>query len=321
VQLCVLLSSYAPAKLALMEPGRPAGFRVDDFVPVFEVVIKATEPGDRARIAAALNALTADSAPLRSEKDGVNGAVRLAGIDEGRLHQTLDALRASIGEIAVGPPQIAYREQIMQRAEIDHTHKIERDGQGEFPRVKLVLEPLWPRDGVHFMGVRARTALGEDYIAAVERGIRSVVAAGVVAGFPVTGVRVLLVDGAFHDTDSSPLAFETAASAAFREALRPGPPVLLEPLMRLDIVTPEDCVDAIVQDLRTRRGYTDGSCRRSADGIVLTGNAPAANLRGYAASLQSISGGRARSTEQLECYVSVHRPDDPSFRPAVGMRA
>jgi elongation factor G len=247
--------------------------------------------------------------------------VKLAGIDELQLDQIINALRTSVGEVIVGPPQIAYREQITRRADCDYTHKKLTGTGGEFARATLVLEPLLPRDGISFMGVRARKALSEEYIAAVERGVRSALASGVLGGFPVIGVRALLVDGAFHDTDSTPLAFEFAARAATKEALRQGEPVLLEPIMRVDIITPEEYVDAIIRELKSRRGNTDGRGRRSPDGIVITATVPAAALFGYASLLRSITEGRGRFTAQFETYMTVPRPDDPSFRPAVGMRA
>ena len=143
------------------------------------------------------------------------------------------------------------------------------------------------------------------------------------AGFPVIGVRVLLVDGAFHDTDSSPLAFEIAARAATKELLRGGEPIMLEPIMHVDIVAPEECVPAILEDLKTRRGFAEWRGRRSPDGICITANVPAANLFGHPASLRRIAGDRARVTRQFESYSPVPRraDDDPPFRPAVGMRA
>lgn len=321
VQLCVMLSHYAPAKLALMEPVHPARFRVDDFVPIIELMIEARDASGRAAIVSALASLVAEGAQIRFEDDAASRAVKLAGIDERQLDQTVNTLLAIVADITIGAPQVAYREQIMQRAEVDYTHKKQTGRGGEFARVKLVLEPILPRDGIAFVGVRARNALNEDYIAAVERGVGGALAAGVLGGFPVTGVRALVVDGAYHETDSTPLAFEIAARAATKEALRQGQPALLEPVMRVEITTPEEHVDAIVQDIKTRRGHTDGRGRRSPDGIVIIANVPAATLFGYANALRSMSAGRAFHRGALfEAYAPVGRPDDPSFRPAVGMR-
>jgi elongation factor G len=321
VQLCVMLSHYAPAKLALMEPIKPARFRVDDFVPIIELVIEAKDAGGRAAVVSAVAALVAEGVQIRFEDNAASSAVKLAGIDERQLDQVVTSLRAIVPEITFGAPQVAYREQIMERAEVDYSHKKVTDRGGEFARVKLVLEPILPRDGIAFMGVRARGVLNEDYIGAVERGVGSALAVGVLAGFPVTGVRALLVDGSSHETDSTPLAFEIAARSATKEALRQAQPALLEPIMRVEIVTSEEHVGAIIQDLKTRRGYTDGRGRRCADGIAVVANVPAANLLGYANSLRSMTGGRASYHAQFDTYAPVPQPDDPSFRPAVGMRA
>ena len=320
--LCVTLSHYPPAEDALADaiPSAPS-VRVDDFVPIIELEIKPNDEGGTAKILSALSARAAEGVQIRFEHDAASRAVRLAGIGEQQLDQIISALRVIVGDIAIGAPQVSYREQIAQRAEIDYTHKRRIGAGGEFARVRLVLEPVSYKDGVSFMGVRARGILSEDYIAAVERGVKEALAAGVLAGFPVIGVRALLVDGAFHESDSSPLAFEIAARAATKEALRQGGPVLLEPTMRTEIVTPEQHVDSIVQDLKTRRARLDRRGRRSSEGILISANVPAVNLFGYTAALRSMSEGRARYTAYFESYTRVPRPDDPSLRPAIGMRA
>jgi elongation factor G len=241
--LGVMLSHYTPVKEALAETIRTGPFRVDPFVPIIQLDIEARDENDRAKIVAALVTLAADGAQIRYEEDAAWGKVKLAGINELQLDQIINALRTSVGAVVVSPPQIAYREQITRRAEIDYTHKRVSFGKGEFARVKLVLEPVPYQDGVTFMGVRARAALGENYITAVERGVRTALAAGPLAGFPLVGVQALLVDGSFHETDSSPRAFQIAGHIAASEALRKGEPALLEPIMRVDIITPEEHVE------------------------------------------------------------------------------
>jgi elongation factor G len=322
VTLGLMLSRYTPVKQALAEPipGAPS-FRVDDFFPIIELELEAKQEVGQARILAALAAAAADDAQIRFAGDATSCKVKLAGIDELQLDQIVGALRSSVGEVFINAPQVGYREQITRRVVVDYTHKKRTGSGGEFANIRLVLEPLLPRDGIAFMGVRARKALSEEYIAAVEHGVRSELASGVLAGFPVIGVRALLVDGAFHDADSSALAFEIAGRAAIRQALRGGDPVLIEPIMQVDIVTPEQYVDAIVADLKSRRGSTDGRGRRSREGIVITANVPAVNLFGYENALRSMSAGRARFTQQFDLYARVPRPDDPSFRPAAAMRA
>jgi elongation factor G len=223
--------------------------------------------------------------------------------------------------MTIAPPHVAYRERITRRAEVDYTHMKQSGGSGEFARVKLVLEPVPDNHGHSFMSTRADSILRADFIDGVERGVRSSMASGVLAGFPVIGVRVLLVDGAQHDVDSTVVAFETAAQAAVREALRQGEPELVEPVMRVEIVTPEDHLPAVIDDLKGRRGLTDGRGRRSRDGIVVTATVPATHLFGHAKSLAAITHGRASCTMQFDHYARVLLPDDPGFRPAAAARA
>jgi elongation factor G len=321
VQLCVMLSRHPPAQLALEALVRGGRFRLDDFVPIIEVEIAPEDAAGRAELAAALASLAAEDTQIRFENNAGSGTVKLAGIDERQLDEKISALRAIYkAQLDIGPPQIAYRERIIGRAEVDYRHKRQIGGTGEFARVRLVLEPLPSREGISFIGIRVRDILNDDYIAAVERGVRAALASGPAAGFPVIGVRALLVDAALHPTDSSALAFEIAARAATLEALQIGEPVMLEPIMRLDIVTPEEHVDSIVEDLKARRGHTDGRGRRSPDGIVIVASVPAANLFGYAAALLSMAGERACFLPQFESYAPVPGPQDPAFRPAVGLR-
>jgi elongation factor G len=322
VGLCTLLSTHPRMQQTFRELAGTDRFRVDEFVPAFETFIEPNTDADRSKLMAALSALAADDTQFCFASNEYTGGVQLDVIDEQQLDQILEAIRRVHQlEITVGPPHVAYRERITRRAEVDYTHKKRIGAGNEFARVKLVLEPVPDDHGHSFMSTRVDSILHADFIDGVERGVRSSMASGVLGGFPVIGVRVLLVDGAHHDVDSKVVAFETAAGSAVREALRQGEPELLEPMMRVEIVTPEEYLPAIIDDLKGRRGLTDGRGRRSRDGIVVTATVSATHLFGYAKSLAAITHGRASCTMQFDHYTRVPLPDDPGFRPAAAARA
>lgn len=321
VGLCVMLSNHSDAKqvLAGLYSSRP--FRVDQFAPAVEIKVEPKTDADRSKLGATLSALAADNAQFCFSMNDPTGAT-LGAIDEDQLAKLLELIQGVHNvAITVGSRQIAYRERITRPAEIDYTHKRQTQGVGEYARVKLALEPT-PEDYGHtFVGVRERGILPENFIEAVEQGVRNSTAAGVLEGFPVIGMRVLLVDAAAHDTDSTPLAFQTAALAAVREGLRHGNPKIVEPIMRVEIVAPQDCLATIVEDLTIRRGIFEERARHSGKGIVLPVSVPAANLFGYEDILKVITRGRATFTIQFERYAILLDHDDPSFRPAAAIRA
>jgi elongation factor G len=322
VGLCTLLSTHPRMRQTFRELAGTDRFRIDELVPVFEIYIKPETDTDRTKLVAVLSALAADDTQFSFAIEEYTGDVQLDVIDEQQLDRVLDAIgRIHHLGIIIGPPHVAYRERITRRAEVDYAHKKQTGSSGEFARIKLVLEPVPGDYGHSFMSIRADSILRADFIDGVERGVRSSMAAGVLAGCPVIGVRVLLVDGAHHDVDSTVVAFETAAQGAVREALRQAEPELVEPVMRVEIVTPEDHLPAIIDDLKGRRGLTDGRGRRSRDGIVVTATVPATHLFGYAKSLAAITHGRASCTMQFDHYTRVLLPDDPGFRPAAAVRA
>jgi elongation factor G len=323
VLLCLMLSRHPDASQSLLEQRiGGAGFRVDEFTPVLQVAIEPLDKSSKAAAHSALAALVGDDPQLRLSLDEDSGVLTLAGLDVLQLDRKIDALRAAYaGELRIGPLEIGYREQITQRAEIDHSHKALRFGVGEFARVKLVLEPVPYWQGIGFNGVRMRQAISEEQLAAVERGVRSCLRTGVLSGHPVIGIRLLLVEAEAHATDSPPLAFELAARAAMMEGLRQGAPVLLEPIMRVDVVVPEAHAAAIVEEIKGRRGEVDGRGRRSPDGIVIAARIPAANLMGFPSVLRSIAGEGATHLPQFDGYATVPGPGDLRFRPAAALRA
>jgi len=198
---------------------------------------------------------------------------------------------------------VAYRETLGRKADIDYTHKKQTGGTGQFARVKIVFEPNEPGAGNEFESQIVGGAVPKEYIPGVEKGINSVMGSGVLAGFPVVDVKATLIDGGFHDVDSSVLAFEIAARAAFREALREGGSVLLEPIMKVEVTTPEDYAGSVMGDLRGRGQVQDQDMRGNA--VVINAMVPLANMFGYVNQLRSFSQGRANYTMQFDHYEQV----------------
>src|SRR5438105_4837803 len=202
----------------------------------------------------ALAKLAAEDPSFRVSTDVESGQTILKGMGELHLDIKVDILKRTYKVDAnIGAPQVAFRERITKRAEVDYTHKKQTGGTGQFARVKFVVEPNEPGKGFEFESKVVGGSVPKEYIPGVEKGLNSVLTSGVVAGFPVVDVKVQLVDGAYHDVDSSALAFEIASRAAFREALQKGKSVLLEPIMKVEVVTPEDYTGSVIGDLNSRR--------------------------------------------------------------------
>ena len=207
-------------------------------------------------------------------------------------------------EANIGAPQVAYRETISCKAEVDYTHKKQTGGTGQFARVKMVFEPAELGEGFSFESKIVGGAVPKEYIPGVNKGVESVMTSGPLAGFPMVDIKAELIDGAYHDVDSSVLAFEIASRAAFREAIQKAGPKLLEPIMKVEVVTPEDYVGDVIGDLNSRRGQIQGTENR---GIVTAVNAmvPLANMFGYVNTLRSMSQGRAQYSMQFDHYEQV----------------
>jgi elongation factor G len=204
----------------------------------------------------------------------------------------------------IGAPQVAYRERISKPVTIDYTHKKQTGGSGQFARVKIVAEPNEPGAGYLFESKIVGGNVPKEYIPGVEKGLESVLGSGVLAGFPVVDLKVQLVDGAYHEVDSSALAFEIASRAALREALQKGGSVLLEPIMKVEVVTPEDYTGGVIGDLNSRRGQIQGQDMRG-NAVVVNAMVPLANMFGYVNTLRSMSQGRATFTMQFDHYEQV----------------
>jgi elongation factor G len=221
----------------------------------------------------------------------------------------------------IGAPQAAFRERPTSRVEVDYTHKKQSGGSGQIAVVKLHVEPNEPGKGYQFESKIAVGAVPKEYIPGVEKGIESVLSSGLVAGLPVVDVKVALIDGKYHDVDSSGLAFEIAARAAFRDALKKANSMLLEPIMKVEVVTPEDYTGSVVGDLNSRRGQIQGQ-DKSGNASIISAIVSLMTMFGYANALRVMSEGRAAFKMQFDRYAPAPSPEDnPPFRPAIGMRA
>ena len=273
--------------------------------PVIEIAIEPKSKADQEKLGVALQKLAAEDPSFRVSTDQESGQTILKGMGELHLDIKVDILRRTYKVDAnIGAPQVAYREKLTRRVEQDYTHKKQTGGTGQFARVKIIFEPNEAGAGNTFESKVIGGAVPKEYVPGVEKGINSVMGAGILAGFPVVDVKATLVDGAFHDVDSSVLAFEIASRAAFREALQKGGAVLLEPIMKVEVVTPEEYTGSCIGDLNSRRGQIQGQDMRG-NANVINAMVPLANMFGYVNQLRSFSQGRANFTMQFDHYEQV----------------
>ena len=273
--------------------------------PVIEIAIEPKSKADQEKLGVALSKLAAEDPSFRVSTDQESGQTILKGMGELHLDIKVDILRRTYKVDAnIGAPQVAYREKLTKRVEQDYTHKKQTGGTGQFARVKIIFEPNETGKGNIFESKIVGGAVPKEFIPGVEKGINSVMGSGVIAGFPVVDTKATLIDGAFHDVDSSVLAFEIASRAAFREALQKGGAVLLEPIMKVEVVTPEDYTGSVIGDLNSRRGQIQGQDMRG-NANVINAMVPLANMFGYVNQLRSFSQGRANYTMQFDHYEQV----------------
>jgi len=273
--------------------------------PVITIKIEPKTKADQEKLGLALSKLAAEDPSFRVSTDPESGETILKGMGELHLDIKVDILRRTYKvDAAIGAPQVAYRETLTKPVDIDYTHKKQTGGTGQFARVKIRVEPNEVGAGFAFESKIVGGAVPKEYIPGVEKGINSVMGAGVIAGFPVVDVKVELHDGAFHEVDSSVLAFEIAARAAFREALQKGGAVLLEPIMKVEVVTPEDYTGSVIGDLNSRRGQIQGQDMRG-NANVVNAMVPLANMFGYINTLRSFSQGRANYSMEFDHYEQV----------------
>jgi len=273
--------------------------------PVITIAIEPKSKADQEKLGLALSKLANEDPSFRVSTDQESGQTILKGMGELHLDIKVDILKRTYKVDAnIGAPQVAYRETLTKKAEIDYTHKKQTGGTGQFARVKLVIEPNETGKGFEFESKIVGGAVPKEYIPGVEKGLNSVIGSGVLAGFPVVDVKVSLIDGAFHEVDSSALAFEIASRAALREGLQKGGSVLLEPIMKVEVVTPEDYTGSVIGDLNSRRGQIQGQDMRG-NAVVINAMVPLANMFGYVNQLRSFSQGRANYTMQFDHYEQV----------------
>jgi len=292
----------------LCDPQKPVILEKMEFPdPVIEIAIEPKSKADQEKLGVALAKLVAEDPSFRVTTDQESGQTIIKGMGELHLDIKVDILKRTYKvEANIGAPQVAYREKITRTATVDHTHKKQTGGSGQYAKVKIVAEPLPAGSSPSFVFENEVVggAVPKEYIPGVEKGLESVLGSGVLAGFPVVDLKVSLVDGGYHEVDSSALAFEICARAALREALQKGGPALLEPIMKVEVVTPEDYTGSVIGDLNSRRGQIQGQDMRG-NANVITAMVPLANMFSYVNNLRSMSQGRATFTMQFDHYAEV----------------
>ncbi|AHC73387.1 translation elongation factor G [Candidatus Endolissoclinum faulkneri L5] len=273
--------------------------------PVIEVAVEPKTKGDQEKMGVALSRLATEDPSFRVTSDPESGQTVIKGMGELHLDILIDRMRREFKvEANVGAPQVAYRESITKTVEIDYTHKKQTGGAGQFARVKLTLSPQERGKGFLFENAIFGGSVPREYIPGVEKGLNSALTTGVLDGFPVVDMKITLTDGAYHDVDSSVLAFEIASRAALNEGMAKAAPILLEPIMKVEIITPEDYMGDIIGDLSSRRGHVNGMGHRS-NARVIDAMVPLANMFGYVNTLRSMSQGRAQYSMQFDHYKPV----------------
>jgi elongation factor G len=292
----------------LSDPHKPVLLEKMEFPnPVIEMRVEPKTKADVEKMGMALAKLAAEDPSFRVTTDQESGETIIKGMGELHLDIKVDILkRTHKVEVNVGAPQVAYRETIARASDVDYTHKKQTGGTGQFARVKLKIEPNLPGTGNEFESKVVGGAVPKEYIPGVEKGIQSVWDAGVLIGFPMVDTKVTLYDGAYHEVDSSTIAFEIAARAAMKEGAERAGVKLLEPIMDVEVVTPGEFVGNVIGDINSRRGHIRSQEMRG-NATVIRANVPLANMFGYVSQLRSMSQGRAMYTMQFAHYAEVPR--------------
>jgi elongation factor G len=273
--------------------------------PVIEVAVEPKTKADHEKMGVALGRLAAEDPSFRVSTDPESGQTIIKGMGELHLEIIVDRMRREFKvEANVGAPQVAYRETVTRAVEHDYTHKKQTGGSGQFAQIKIRMEPGEPGSGVTFESEIVGGSVPKEYIPGVEKGVMSASTSGVIAGFPMIDVKTTLLDGRYHEVDSSVLAFEIATRAAFKEAAQRAGPQLLEPLMRVEVVTPEEFTGDVIGDLNSRRGQIQGMEPR-ANAQVIRAMVPLEKMFGYVNNLRSMTQGRATYTMHFEKYEAV----------------
>ena len=273
--------------------------------PVIEIAIEPKSKADQEKLGVALQKLASEDPTFRVSTDQESGQTILKGMGELHLDIKVDILRRTYKVDAnIGQPQVAYRETLGRKTEINYTHKKQTGGSGQFAEVKILFEPVEPGVGYSFENKVVGGSVPREFVPGVEKGLLSAKENGLLAGFPVIDFKATLIDGKYHDVDSSVLAFEIAARAAFRELRDKAQPKLLEPIMKVEVTTPEDYVGDVIGDLNSRRGMIQGTDQRGNAQVILA-HVPLANMFGYVNTLRSMSQGRANFHMEYDHYEPV----------------
>lgn len=273
--------------------------------PVIDIAIEPKKQADQQNLSKAIQALLREDPSLRVRFDAESGQMILSGMGELQLEVRLETLRSRYNvEVETGKPQVAYRETVTQSAQVRHMHKKQSGGPGQYAEVVLMIEPLERGAGLVFENRISGGAIPREYIPGVESGVRQAANAGVIGGFPCVDLKVTLLDGSHHERDSSVMAFELAAAAAFVEAVRQGKPVLLEPVMAVEIITPPDYVGDCIGDVNRRRGMVRGQTSRH-NHVQIDAEVPLQEMFGYIGDLRALTSGRAQFTMQFAHYATV----------------
>ena len=273
--------------------------------PVIELSVEPKTKADQEKMGVALNRLAREDPSFRVSSDAESGQTIIKGMGELHLEILVDRMKREFKvEANVGAPQVAYREYLAKPVDIDYTHKKQSGGSGQFGRVKFKLTPGERGSGITFVDSVKGGNIPKEYIPAVEKGMRETAASGSLVGFPIIDFEIDLYDGAYHDVDSSALAFEIAGRAAMREAAQKAGIKLLEPIMKVEVVTPEDYLGDVIGDLNSRRGQIQGTDTRG-NAQAVEAIVPLANMFGYVNQLRSFTQGRAQYTMQFSHYDEV----------------
>jgi len=290
----------------LCDPANPVILERMEFPePVIEVAVEPKTKGDQEKMGMALNRLAQEDPSFRVSSDAESGQTIIKGMGELHLEIIVDRMKREFKvEANVGAPQVAYRETISRKIEQDYTHKKQTGGSGQFARVKIRFEPLPPGSGFEFENDVVGGAVPREFVPGVEKGLKAAKETGVIAGFPMIDFKATLIDGAYHDVDSNVLTFDIAARACYREGIPKAGPKLLEPIMKVEVVTPDDYMGDVIGDLNSRRGQVQGMDSRG-NARVITAMVPLANMFGYVNTLRSMSQGRAQYTMHFDHYEQV----------------
>lgn len=290
----------------LCDANNPVILESMDFpAPVIEVAIEPKSKGDQEKLGVAIQRLAEEDPSFQVKTNEDTGQTIIAGMGELHLDVLVDRMKREFKvEANVGKPQVAYRESLRKKVDkVDYTHKKQTGGSGQFAKVQIAVEPL-EGDGYEFVNQVTGGRIPREYIPSVDAGCQEAMEFGVLAGYPLTGVRVTLLDGAFHDVDSSEMAFKIAGSMAFKEAARKASPTLLEPLMKVEVTTPEDYMGEVIGDINSRRGQVE-SMEERGNAKLVTGLVPLSEMFGYVGDLRSKTSGRATYSMQFDSYGEV----------------